>query len=361
MPQTIMLAVHCKKSEAAELKAPLVEFVRQNYGPEVGDTSGWASCPTSPPLPPARRRRSPDPPPRTRSPHGHNVVASQAAADAGQDLEEVLQLRSDVINQTGALTAQAANLAKYHRILTCVSPGCSPGAGFGRAGDLGGALATGSCPRGPRTLWLSRSAFVPPLGACSLMESRFPVSRSAGHANVQFAWNDAFRCVRGWGWGDARGMVAGVSMGCLPASTWLRCLCPTAGALPLFTAAAAAAAAASPNPRGRSHALSCLPAPPPTPHPTRRQQKRTEQASLAFEKAAVVFNLGAVQSQLALQCDRKTDGGLKDSARLFQESAGTWAHLRDVACLRLEAPRPVDLGPEAAAMLEKLMLGQAQV
>lgn len=35
-------------------------------------------------------------------------------------------------------------------------------------------------------------------------------------------------------------------------------------------------------------------------------------------QAAVAFNLGAVQSQLALQCDRKTEAGLKESAKLFQ-------------------------------------------
>lgn len=44
-----------------------------------------------------------------------------------------------------------------------------------------------------------------------------------------------------------------------------------------------------------------------------------------------------------------------------QEAAGTYAFLRDVACLKLEQPRPLDLTPEAAAMLEKLMLAQAQV
>lgn len=119
----------------------------------------------------------------------------------------------------------------------------------------------------------------------------------------------------------------------------------------------------------------------------------------------MAFNLGAVQSQQALQTDRKAEPGLKECARLFQvggglwaagcwrwrgrggvrgaggrvrgappnacprpraaarpqESAGTFAHLRDVASLRVEQPRPLDLTPEAASMLEKLMLGQAQV
>ncbi|KAI7841696.1 hypothetical protein COHA_004563 [Chlorella ohadii] len=167
MTLTIMLAVHCKKSEPADLKPALVEY---------------------------------------------------AASDAADDLEEVMRLRANILNQTGSLQVQADNLAKYYRLLT-------------------------------------------------LMESRFPVSHSAGHARVEFAWFDAFR-----------------------------------------------------------------------------PQKRAEQASLHFEKAAIAFNLGAVQSQLALACDRKTDAGLKESAKLFQ----------------VEQPRPLDLTPESASMLEKLMLAQAQ-
>ena len=35
MPQTIMLAVHCKKAESLEFKAPLVEYATANYGPQV--------------------------------------------------------------------------------------------------------------------------------------------------------------------------------------------------------------------------------------------------------------------------------------------------------------------------------------
>lgn len=57
----------------------------------------------------------------------------QAGADAAQDLEEVVQLRQDVINQTGPLATQAANLAKYYRILTYAGPG--------RAGQRSGLMA----------------------------------------------------------------------------------------------------------------------------------------------------------------------------------------------------------------------------
>lgn len=43
-----------------------------------------------------------------------------------------------------------------------------------------------------------------------------------------------------------------------------------------------------------------------------------------------------------------------------QEAAGAFAFLRDEASLKMDTPRPADLGPEAAAMLERLMLAQAQ-
>ena len=37
-----------------------------------------------------------------------------------------------------------------------------------------------------------------------------------------------------------------------------------------------------------------------------------------------------------------------------------FGELRDNASLRVEAPRPVDIGPECAGMLERLCLAQAQ-
>ena len=37
-----------------------------------------------------------------------------------------------------------------------------------------------------------------------------------------------------------------------------------------------------------------------------------------------------------------------------------FAELRDVVSLRVEAPRPVDISPECANMLERLCLAQAQ-
>ena len=44
------------------------------------------------------------------------------------------------------------------------------------------------------------------------------------------------------------------------------------------------------------------------------------QASIHFEKAAILFNVAAIASQLAVAADRTTDAGVKEAARLFQAS-----------------------------------------
>lgn len=49
-----------------------------------------------------------------------------------------------------------------------------------------------------------------------------------------------------------------------------------------------------------------------------RPSRAMEQASIHYEKAAVLFNLAAVLTQQALSHDRTTDAGLKDAARKFQ-------------------------------------------
>ena len=51
-----------------------------------------------------------------------------------------------------------------------------------------------------------------------------------------------------------------------------------------------------------------------------RHSKKTEQCSIHFEKAAVLFNLAAVLTQQALNADRATDAGRKEAARFFQVS-----------------------------------------
>ena len=87
--------------------------------------------------------------------------------------------------------------------------------------------------------------------ALCLMETRFPISRDAGHIPLSFVWYDAFR-----------------------------------------------------------------------------HTKKTEQCSIHFEKAAVLFNLAAVLTQQALNADRSTDTGRKEAAKFFQVRAQTCLRLR---------------------------------
>lgn len=47
------------------------------------------------------------------------------------------------------------------------------------------------------------------------------------------------------------------------------------------------------------------------------------QASIHFEKAAILFNIAAIASQLAVATDRTSDAGVKEAARLFQVSLST--------------------------------------
>ncbi|KIJ62786.1 hypothetical protein HYDPIDRAFT_182503 [Hydnomerulius pinastri MD-312] len=87
--------------------------------------------------------------------------------------------------------------------------------------------------------------------------------------------------------------------------------------------------------------------------------------SLAFERAAILFNLSALYSQLAASEDRSNQDGLKRSSAYYQNGAGTFAFLQSSALpkLKLSAEaeeRPWDLSEPLIKSLEWLMLAQAQ-
>lgn len=89
--------------------------------------------------------------------------------------------------------------------------------------------------------------------------------------------------------------------------------------------------------------------------------KKTTQQSIHFEKASVIFNLGAIQSQLGLGADRSTPNGIKQACNAFQAAAGAFAFLRDNISLKASASSStMDITVECAGMLERLMLSQAQ-
>ncbi|BAF26864.2 Os10g0495300, partial [Oryza sativa Japonica Group] len=98
-------------------------------------------------------------------------------------------------------------------------------------------------------------------------------------------------------------------------------------------------------------------------HDAFKTGKKASVASIHLEKAAVLFNLAAVYSQIALAADRATDVGIRTACGSFQSAAGAFAWMREsgVAAKAVAAgATTVDVTPECAAMLEKLMLAQAQ-
>ncbi|CAN6481778.1 unnamed protein product [Victoria cruziana] len=94
---------------------------------------------------------------------------------------------------------------------------------------------------------------------------------------------------------------------------------------------------------------------------TFKQNKKASQQNVHFEKAAVLFNLAAIHSQIALSADRTTPLGLKQACNSFQAAAGVFAFLRDNVAMKASlGPSTVDISVECAGMLERLMLAQAQ-
>jgi programmed cell death 6-interacting protein len=81
-------------------------------------------------------------------------------------------------------------------------------------------------------------------------------------------------------------------------------------------------------------------------------------ASLRFEKAALVFNLGAVASRIAAAVDRTAEGRVKEACAEFQRAAGAFRAVG--AMMEGQGDATVDMSPQAAGMLERLMLAQAQ-
>eukprot|EP00271_Cylindrocystis_brebissonii_P000903 TRINITY_DN1108_c0_g1_i1.p1 TRINITY_DN1108_c0_g1~~TRINITY_DN1108_c0_g1_i1.p1 ORF type:complete len:893 (-),score=209.49 TRINITY_DN1108_c0_g1_i1:548-3226(-) len=96
-----------------------------------------------------------------------------------------------------------------------------------------------------------------------------------------------------------------------------------------------------------------------------KQIKKVSQQNIHFEKAGVVFNLAAIQSQLGLSADRTNPEGLKQACNCFQSSAGAFAYLRDNISMKATgganaSNTTIDITMECAGMLERLMLAQAQ-
>ncbi|KAJ3987962.1 BRO1-like domain-containing protein [Lentinula detonsa] len=87
--------------------------------------------------------------------------------------------------------------------------------------------------------------------------------------------------------------------------------------------------------------------------------------SLMFERAAVVFNLASLYSQLAASEDRSNVDGIKRAASYFQNASGALSYLRTsvlphFSLLADEEHSPMDLSQPFVHALEYLTLAQAQ-
>ncbi|KAK9750380.1 hypothetical protein RND81_02G192200 [Saponaria officinalis] len=93
-----------------------------------------------------------------------------------------------------------------------------------------------------------------------------------------------------------------------------------------------------------------------------KPRNKSAQVNIHLEKAAVLFNLGAVYSQLGLGFDRTTVEGRKSAVHNFAMAAGVFAYLRDSVAVKAAGggAATVDVSVECVGMLEKLMLAQAQ-
>lgn len=89
---------------------------------------------------------------------------------------------------------------------------------------------------------------------------------------------------------------------------------------------------------------------------------KAAQQNIHLEKAAVLFNLGAVHSQIGLGFDRAAVEGRRLASHSFIAAAGAFAFLRDNVAMKasMGSSTTVDVSVECVGMLERLMLAQAQ-
>ncbi|XP_048781055.2 programmed cell death 6-interacting protein-like isoform X3 [Ostrea edulis] len=83
-------------------------------------------------------------------------------------------------------------------------------------------------------------------------------------------------------------------------------------------------------------------------------------ASGAYEKVCMLFNIAALQSQIAEVQNHESDEGLKTSAKYFQMAAGIYGHLKDIVLSHVQQEPTPDLSPDTLNALCSLMVAQAQ-
>ncbi|XP_061110604.1 programmed cell death 6-interacting protein isoform X2 [Conger conger] len=83
-------------------------------------------------------------------------------------------------------------------------------------------------------------------------------------------------------------------------------------------------------------------------------------ASLGYEKTCVLFNVGALASQIASEQNLDSDEGLRAAAKFYQLSSGVFAHIKDTVLSALNREPTMDISPDTVGTLSQIMLAQAQ-
>ena len=91
-----------------------------------------------------------------------------------------------------------------------------------------------------------------------------------------------------------------------------------------------------------------------------KPSKKVKQHSLAYERASVLFNLGALYTMHGLNADGAGGDYARNAAKLFMQAAGVYSHLRDHVSPRVSGGLTSDLSQEGLSMIVELMQAQAQ-
>eukprot|EP01127_Copromyxa_protea_P003534 TRINITY_DN1334_c0_g1_i2.p1 TRINITY_DN1334_c0_g1~~TRINITY_DN1334_c0_g1_i2.p1 ORF type:complete len:336 (+),score=43.92 TRINITY_DN1334_c0_g1_i2:49-1008(+) len=87
---------------------------------------------------------------------------------------------------------------------------------------------------------------------------------------------------------------------------------------------------------------------------------KTGAHSVAYEKACVLFNIGSLYSELAVQENLDTNEGIKNACKYFRLAAGVFDRLRKMLEDTPEAAISEDLSNDSLKMFSLLMIAQSQ-
>ena len=79
-----------------------------------------------------------------------------------------------------------------------------------------------------------------------------------------------------------------------------------------------------------------------------------------YEKVCVLFNIAALQSQIAASQALDSDEGLKLALKLLQQSAGIFQYLKGATPAAIPSEPTPDLSQDTLIVMQALMVSQAQ-